>query len=100
MNLGAHVYNNFKAIALSAALVIPVLMSGQDRDRQDSRQQTRSYEDKAHRDKHEWNSSEDQRYRQYLQEHHKKYRDFSTMRKSEQNNYFNWAHSHQDGERH
>ena len=91
-------YNNFRVIALSAALVIPVALSAQDR--QNSQQQTRSYQDKAHNDTHEWNNSEDQRYRQYLQENHKKYKDFSTAKKSEQNNYWNWAHAHQDTNRH
>ena len=84
---------------LSAALVIPVVASGQERDRQDSRQsdqQTRRYEDRAHNDSHEWNNTEEQAYRRYLQENHRKYRDFAKAKKTEQDNYWNWRHSHPD----
>jgi hypothetical protein len=92
------VHSYFKAIALTAALVIPVAISAQDRDHQDRRQndqqRTGRYEDKAHNDTHEWNNSENQRYRQYLQEHHKKYHNFANAKQKEQNDYWNWVHSH------
>lgn len=91
-----------KAIALTAALVIPGALVAQDRDHQrpNDQQQVRRYQDRAHNDSHEWNDTEDQRYRQYLQEHHKKYHNFSSARKSEQNNYWNWVHSHDGNDRH
>jgi hypothetical protein len=96
------VYRYFKVIVLSAALVVPVLVSAQDRDHQDKdqhNQQSRRYEDKTHKDSHEWNTNEDQAYRRYLQEHHKRYHDFSKAKKSEQNDYWNWRHSHSDNDR-
>ena len=95
-------YRYFKVIVLSAALVVPVLVGAQDRDRPDkgqSNQQTRRYEDKAHKDSHEWNAGEDQAYRRYLQEHHKKYHDFAKAKQSEQNDYWNWRHTHSDNDR-
>ena len=51
---------------------------------------------KAHSDSHEWNNNEDQAYRRYLQEHHKKYHDFAKAKPSEQSNYWNWRHTHPD----
>jgi hypothetical protein len=97
------VYRYFKVIVLSAALVIPVLVSAQDRDHPDNKgqnnQQSRRYEDKTHKDSHEWNANEDQSYRRYLQEHHKKYHDFAKAKRSEQNDYWNWRHTHPDDDR-
>lgn len=95
-------YRYFKVIVLSAALVVPVVVSAQDRDHPDTRQnqqQSRRYEDKAHKDFHEWNAGEDQAYRRYLQEHHKKYHDFAKAKKKEQDDYWSWRHSHSDDDR-
>lgn len=97
-------YRYFKLIVLGASLVVPVSLSAQNRDHPDNRsqnsQQSRRYEDKAHKDSHEWNANEDQAYRRYLQEHHKKYHDFAKAKRSEQNDYWNWRHSHSDNDRH
>ena len=91
----------FKVIALSAVLVIPVALSAQDRDHPDRRQddqQSRRYEDKGHKDFHEWNAGEDGAYRKYLKEHHKSYNDFGKAKKKDQDNYWNWRHSHPDND--
>jgi hypothetical protein len=96
------VHRYFRYILLTAALVVPTAVIAQDRDHQDSHendQKGRRYEDKAHQDAHEWNGSEDQAYRRYLQEHHKKYRDFSKAKNKDQNDYWNWRHSHPDNDR-
>jgi hypothetical protein len=95
------VYHYIKAFVLSAALLVPTAISAQDRDHQDqgqSERQSRRYEDKAHNDSHEWNTNEDQKYRQYLQENHKKYRDFDKAKQKDQNKYWNWRHDHSDKE--
>jgi hypothetical protein len=90
------VYRYLKVTVLSAALFMPGLVGAQDqRD-----QQAKHYEDKAHNDSHEWNANEDQAYRRYLQEHKKKYHDFSKASKSEQADYWTWRHSHPDSDRH
>jgi len=96
------VYRYFKVVVLSAALVVPALMSAQDHDHMDrgrNDQQSRRYEDKAHSDSHEWNAGEDQAYRRYLQERHRKYHDFTKAKKNEQSDYWNWRHSHPDNDR-
>ena len=90
-------YRYLKVIVLSAALVVPVAVIAQDRNHPD--QQTRRYEDKSHKDSHEWNAGEDQAYRRYLQENHRKYRDFGKARKNDQDSYWNWRHSHPDNDR-
>lgn len=91
-------YNYFKVIALGAALVSPMAVRGQDDhgDRRQNEQQNRRFEDRRHHDFHEWNPGEEQMYRQYLQEHHRRYREFSTVNQREQNNYWNWRHSQDD----
>ena len=81
--------NYLKAFVLTAALVVPVAIGAQER-------QSLRYEDKAHNDSHEWNNNEDQAYRRYLQEHHKKYHNFAKAKQSEQGDYWNWRHSHPD----
>jgi hypothetical protein len=96
------VYRYFKVIVLSATLAVPLLVSAQDRDRPNNsqnNQQSRRYEDKAHKDSHEWNGDEDKAYRRYLEEHHRKYHDFAKAKRSEQNDYWNWRHSHGDNDR-
>jgi type III secretory pathway component EscR len=82
--------NYLKVLVLGAALVVPVAVSAQNA------QQNRRYEDKAHNDSHEWNNNEDQAYRRYLTENHKKYQDFAKAKQSQQNTYWNWRHSHPD----
>src|SRR5436309_9373465 len=99
-------YRYLKVIALSACLVGPALVGAQDRDHQDrdhqdrdrqdrgqNNQQSVRYEDRAHKDFHEWNPDEDQAYRRYLQEHHRKYHEFSKAKKSEQSDYWKWRHA-------
>jgi len=91
------VYRYFKMIVLGAALVFPGMVSAQDRDHDN---QSRHYEDKAHHDSHEWNTGEDKAYRRYLEEHHRKYHDFAKAKKSEQEDYWKWRHSHPDNDHH
>lgn len=92
----------FKVLALSAALVVPVAVTAQDRDEQGRRhdnRQNRRYEDRAHNDSHAWDAREDQAYRRYLQEQQRSYRDFGRISRRERDNYWNWRHSHPDNDR-
>lgn len=82
---------------LGAALTVPAAVRAQDRS---DNGQARHYEDKAHHDRHEWNEAEERAYRHYLEEHHRKYRDFDKANRREQEEYWNWRHSHPDEERH
>jgi len=83
----------FSMLVLSASFTLSATAFAQDRDHD---RQSQRYEDKAHKDYHEWNDREDQAYRHYLQEHHKKYHNFSKASKREQNDYWKWRHSHPD----
>lgn len=56
----------------------------------------RSYHDKKHNDDHEWNAHEDQAYRVYAKENHRKYRDFSRLNDNDQQAYWGWRHEHSD----
>ena len=77
--------NKFLSIfMLGAALTAPIAMNAQER----------VYEDKGHHDSHSWNNEENERYRNYLKEHHKKYREFNRMSRRDQDAYWNWRHSH------
>jgi hypothetical protein len=69
-------------------------MSGLSIAQEHREQPSRVYQDQRHHDTHEWNNEEDQKYRAYLQEHHKKYHDFSKASRKEQNNYWEWRHQH------
>ncbi len=88
-------------LTLSGALCLPLTVGAQDRERdREHNQQNRRYEDKAHKDFHEWNDGENQYYRQYLLEHHKKTHDFEKANRREQNDYWNWRHrNHPDDRR-
>jgi hypothetical protein len=75
---------------LAGALLAPVAGRAED-NRPNQR-----YYDSRHGDWHEWNDNEDRAYRQYLQEHHRAYRDFNSTSKKERNAYYNWRHEHRD----
>jgi hypothetical protein len=76
-------------IAFIALLVTPASIIAQD---------THHYEDKAHHDSHDWNDKEDQAYKRYLQENHKKEHEFAKANKREQSDYWKWRHEHPDGD--
>jgi hypothetical protein len=79
--------NLLGSLAFTVVLATTVPAFGQD---------SRRYEDRAHHDSHEWNAHEDESYRRYLTEHHKKVHDFQKAGKREQNDYWSWRHSHPD----
>jgi hypothetical protein len=62
----------------------------------DDNKSARSYHDKKHNDDHEWNDHEDQAYRAYAKESHRKYRDFSRLKENDQQAYWGWRHEHSD----
>ena len=79
------------AFALSASLIAPVAARADDRNHQDKR-----YYDKDGRDYHTWNTNEDRAYRHYLGEQHRDYRDFNRTKRTQQQQYFQWRHNHDD----
>ena len=82
---------------LAAALMFPVAVAptalrAQDRDHRDDRH----YHDKGHNDDHEWNGREDQAYRMWVQQNHRKYRDFHELKERDRESYWAWRHEHSD----
>jgi len=86
-----HRFLILSAFALSAALIAPVVARADDRNHQDKR-----YYDRQGKDYHTWNNNEDRAYRQYLGEQHRDYRDFHRTNRNQQQQYFNWRHTHDD----
>jgi hypothetical protein len=82
------------AILLGAALIVPVAMAPTALRAED--QKARTYHDKQHNDDHEWNSHEDQAYRAWTKETHRKTRDFSRLKDNDQQAYWGWRHEHSD----
>jgi hypothetical protein len=81
----------FSAVTLMAALggsaLLPATAQAQGI-------QFRFY-DRTHHDYHRWNRNEDRLYREYLNEHHRRYRAFSRMDREQQREYWRWRHEHE-----
>jgi len=89
----------FNAALLSAALTVPMAMMPtalRAQERQTTTTTVRTYHDTKHNDDHEWNSHEDQAYRAYNSENHRKTVQFSKLRPSDQQAYWGWRHEHSD----
>jgi hypothetical protein len=55
--------------------------------------------DKDHKDYHNWDDNENQAWGRFQTENHKQPHDFKKAKKSEQSQYWNWRHDHQDDKR-
>ena len=84
----------WNAALLGAALIIPVAMAPTALRAQDNK--ARSYHDKQHNDDHQWNKNEDQAYRAYTTQNHRKTVEFSTLKPRDQQAYWGWRHEHSD----
>ena len=54
------------------------------------------YHDKVHNDDHEWNDHENQAYRMWVKDTHRKDIEFSKLKDRDRQNYWNWRHDHRD----
>ena len=79
--------------AVGATALIPATASAQEHE-----QHERRVYDRDHRDYHNWNRDEDRAYREYLTQHHRRYREFARLNKKQQLEYWRWRHDH-DGRR-
>jgi hypothetical protein len=52
--------------------------------------------DANHRDYHKWDDREEAAYRRWEAENHKPHQDYANRPPQEQNDYWNWRHSHPD----
>jgi hypothetical protein len=80
---------------LSAALMVPIAMAPTVL-RADDQKSARTYHDKKNNDDHQWNSREDQAYRAWGKENHRKYKDFSKLNENDRQTYWGWRHEHSD----
>ena len=88
--------NRFIAtLFLTAALGAPVAIAAAPA--QQARVQIRVY-DRNHKDYHNWDDRENQSWGNYLSENHKKSHEFSKSNRKEQSQYWNYRHSHPDGD--
>src|SRR5579859_1367136 len=90
-------------LLLGVALSAPVAIRADDDnkrqgDRDRDRDRDKRYYDAQRHDWHEWNQREDQSYRRYLEERRREYRDYGRLNKREQREYWQWRHSHPDGD--
>jgi hypothetical protein len=80
---------------LAAALSVPVAFSPvalQADDHHDDHH----YKDDKHHDEHVWNDHEDKAYRIWAKENHRKYKDFSKIKETDRDAYWDWRHNHSD----
>ena len=84
----------WKAAVLGAALILPLALAPTAMRADDAR--SRSYHDKEHNDDHQWNNHEDQAYRVYAKENHRKASNFSKLKDNDQQAYWGWRHDHSD----
>ena len=81
----------WSAAVLGAALIIPIAMAPTALRAQEQRN-ARSYHDKENNDDHQWNSHEDQAYKMYAKENHRKNTNFDKLKEEDQQAYWGWRH--------
>lgn len=82
----------FSSALLGVVLIIPTVVAPTTLQAQDHK----SYHDKRHNDDHEWNDHENQAYRMYTTQNHRKYREFSALNDRQRQAYWGWRHQHSD----
>jgi hypothetical protein len=75
------------SLALVAVGAAPALQADQHPAR---------YHDNSHNDDHEWNSHEDQAYKMWNKENHRKSVSFGKLKENDQQAYWGWRHDHSD----
>ena len=79
-------------LLLTTAMLMPLLITG-------CAAHVRYY-DEYGGDYHSWNGHEDRSYRAYWGERHENYREYKTLNKDEQRDYWKWRHEHPDSGKH
>jgi hypothetical protein len=80
---------------LGAALIASIAMPTTALRAEDQKN-ARTYHDAQHNDDHQWNRNEDQAYRVYVKENHRKNTNFVKLREPDQQAYWGWRHEHSD----
>jgi hypothetical protein len=89
------------ATLLAPVAFLPATALAQDDYRNEQRKEAdnnRRYQDARHHDEHAWNDHEDQAYRMWVQERHRKYNDFDRLNARDQQAYWDWRHGHSDAQ--
>lgn len=87
----------WNAALLCAALVVPIAIAPTALLAADHNS-TRRYHDNERNDDHEWNNHEDQAYRRWGKENHRKYIQFSKLHDNDRQAYWGWRHEHSDAQ--
>lgn len=87
--------NFWNAALLGAALTVSIALPTTALRAEDQRN-TRTYHDKQHNDDHQWNNHEDQAYRMWAKENHRKSTTFYKLKDDDQQSYWGWRHEHSD----
>ena len=88
--------NRFWNIALLGAALLPPMALAPTALRAEDHKAAVTYHDKQRNDDHEWNSHEDQAYKVYVKENHRKQSNFSKLNNNDQQAYWGWRHEHSD----
>lgn len=86
-------------IALAGTVLLTgVALAPQFAQAQERKDAGVTYHDKKGNDDHQWNAREDQAYRIYEKDNHRKDVEFDKLKARDQQNYWNWRHKHSDAE--
>ena len=87
------------SLLLVGTLASPALVSSVSARSASAQDRTeRRVYDRAHKDYHVWTDQEDRAYHRYLEERHLGYHDYDKLKPTQQRSYWNWRHTHPDGE--
>lgn len=94
----------FLAFTLVGALTAPVIVKAGPQERREEqkerheRAENRRVYDTYRRDYHNWDATEDARYRAWLAERHRQweYRDYDRLNKKNQREYWRWRHEQEE----
>jgi hypothetical protein len=84
----------WKAAAVAAAFIITTTVAPSALRADDQR--SRTYHDVQHNDDHQWNNHEDQAYKMWNKENHRKSVTFGKLKDDDQQSYWGWRHEHSD----
>jgi hypothetical protein len=86
LNTVKQLTHSFRRIAIAAALVSPVIVTG-------CAVHARYY-DNAHRDYHVWGPAEREPYGRWEAENHRTHTDYKKLKSDDRQAYWNWRHDH------
>ena len=92
-----HTHRYIVSLFLTTALAAPALLMAAPVP-QEARVQVRVY-DRNHKDYHNWDDNENRAWGTFLVENHRDSHEYAHSKKREQNEYWNWRHSHPDHDR-